>query len=540
MEPEYPSHAPSEIDPDTQPVLASINTSDMDTENSSVTNTPSGHRIVDNGDFLFEPQPINPSDDDKARNADSDLFTSVAAQQQEQEERHQAQQLQVLQEQQRQQQEEELQHLINSNTAAHPDNINYLRQGPSSNPLRQKMTILHPALIADQLPSTKAPTVYALASSVPFPTVNQLSVNLPNQPTASEKVAVPFKTILHPSVIAAVSAPDKVSSGISVGEHSPIASTTPSDIMDTDPIQQPPSQAPFALSAVETNDQQPNENDIHPYFAASNLPIRPRTHLPNDSTPSSRTASPLPGPAMNGWSKMNTGLISPPLSTFFTPPSNSTQAPVHHAMHDEQLDPNLVQQTAKEHQIQSDAAATAAGESGSIGSRTTVFGFAPLVIPGAQQAHMQTSGERVLSDVHCQTMPLVTPSRLSDDRQSLPAADPTGAPHVRAGISPSLNLDQVETRPVEQEKEASVESLVNSKDWSTTGLGPRSSWPVELSVLMPMMMRSASPLAIYWGDQSLLIYNDVSTKDLFFIIWRIIFSLLVLLFGGCGRTKELN
>ncbi|KAG0297680.1 hypothetical protein BGZ96_005344 [Linnemannia gamsii] len=389
MEPEYPSHALSEIDPDAQRVVASSNTSDLDIENSSITTTPSGHQLVDNGDFLFEPQPLNPSDDDKARNADSDLFTSVAVQQQEQEERRQ------------------------------------------------------------------------------------------------------------------------VPSGISIDELSPVASTTPSDTMDIDPIQQPPSHAPFALSTVETNEERPNQDDVHPYFAASNLPIRPRTHLPNGSLSSSRATSPLPGSAVNGWSKMDTGLISPPLSTtFFTPPSNSNQAPVHHAMYDQQLDPNLVQRTAEEHQIQSDAAATAAGESVSIGSRTTVFGFASLVNPDDQQAHMETSEERVLSDGHCQTMPLDTPSRPSDPGQSVPAADPSGPPHVRAGISPTLNLDQVETRHVEQQKEASVESLVNSKDWSTTGLGPRSSWPVELSVLMPMLMRSASPLAIYWGDQSLLIYND--------------------------------
>lgn len=516
MEPEYPSHAPSEIDPDAQRVVASTDTSDMDTENSSITTTPSGHQFVDNGDFLFEPQPVNSSDDDKARNADSDLFTSVATQQQEQEERRQAQQLQLLEEQQEHQEEHQhqQQQLINSNTPAYLHSINS-HQGPPSNPLRQKMAILHPALVADQLPSTKAPTVYALASSVPFPTVNQLSINLRNQSTTSEKVAVPFKTILHPPAIAVASAPGKVPSSMSIDELSPVVSTTPSDTMDTDSIQQSPSHVPFA-STVETNEQQPNQGDVHPYFAASNLPIRPRTNLPNGSV-SSRATSPLPSSAANGWSIMDTGLISPPLSTtFFTPSSNSTLAPVHHAMHDQQLDPNLVQRTAEEHQIHSDAVATAAGESVSIGSRSTVFGFTPLVNPGDLQDHMQTNEERVLSDGHCQTMPLDTPSRLSDAGQSVPAADPTGAPHVRAGISPTLNLDQVETRPMEQQKEASVESLVNSKDWSTTGLGPRSSWPVELSVLMPMLMRSASPLAIYWGDQSLLIYNDVSVTGLFF------------------------
>ncbi|KAF8947234.1 hypothetical protein BGZ47_009863 [Haplosporangium gracile] len=518
MESDNLSRAPSEIDPDTQRVVASLDTSDMDTENSSITTTPSGLRLVDNGDFLFEPQTVGPNNDDKARNADSDLFTSVVAQQQQQVQRRQAQQ-QQQQEEQQQQPEEEFyqQQLINSNTTTQSDSSNnshHHHYGPSSNPLRQKMIILHPALVAEQLPSTKAPTVYALASSVPFPTVNQLSINLLNQPTTSEKVAVPFQTILHTPAVNVVSEPGKMPSGISIDELSPIVSTTPSDTMDIDPIQQPPSQVPHALSTVDAGEQQSNEDDVHPYFAASNLLPRPRAHLPNgSSTPSGGTTSLLPGSAVNGWSKMDVGLISPPLSTtFFTSSSNSTQMPVHHAVHDQQLDPNLVQRTAEAQQIQSDVAARAAGESVSIGSRTTVFGFAPLVNSADQQANMKSSEERVLSDGHCQTIPLDTPSRQSGDAgQVTPAVDPTRAPHVRAGISPSLNLDQVETRPADQQKEASVESLVNSKDWSTTGLGPRSSWPVELSFLMPMLLRSASPLAIYWGEQCLLIYNDKMT-----------------------------
>src|SRR5690348_9504110 len=121
MESDHRSCAPTEIDPDTQRVAASLDTSDMDTENSSITTTPSGHPLVDNGDFLFEPQTIDSNnDDDKARNADSDLFTSVAAQQQQQEERRQAHQ----QEKEEYYQQQGQQHLINSNTAAQSNSIN--------------------------------------------------------------------------------------------------------------------------------------------------------------------------------------------------------------------------------------------------------------------------------------------------------------------------------------------------------------------------------------------------------------------------------
>ncbi|KAF9129396.1 hypothetical protein BGW39_004204 [Mortierella sp. 14UC] len=509
MEEDHPSPPPSEIDQDNNRV-ASLDTSDMDTENSSISTTPSGQQLLDNGDFLFEPQTILPdNDDEKNRNADSDLFTSVAAQQQQQEERRQAQQ-------QEQQQEEDLrqqqQDLIN-NTA---DTTQQHRL--SSTPLRQKMTILHPALVAVPLPSTKAPAVYALASSVPFPTVNQLSINAASQPSAAEKIAVPFKTILHTPAVNIACTPGTAPANISIDELSPVTNVMPiiDAAMDTDPIQQPPSQMPYSLATVQPGtsaqtEQQPTEDEVHPYFAASNLLIQPRSScVPNDSTSSSKMTSPLPaGSATSGWSKMDTRLVSPPLSTtFFTSPSNSTEVPTHHSVHDQQLDPNFVQRTAEEHQIQADAASTAVGESVSVGSRTTAFGFAPLVNPGDQQANMKSSGERVLRDGHCQTMPLDTPSRQSETQQAGLAVDPTGVPHVRAGISPTLNLEQVEVSPVVQPKEPTVESLVNSKDWSTTGLGPRSSWPVELSVLMPMLMRSASPLAIYWGDQSLLIYND--------------------------------
>ncbi|KAG0206016.1 hypothetical protein BGX33_007622 [Mortierella sp. NVP41] len=506
------SRALSEIDPESQRV-ASVDTSDMDIESSSITTTPSGHHLLDNGDFLFEPQPINPDDDDdeKDRNADSDLFTSVAVQQEER-------RLQQEQEQQEPQQQFQL------NTAAQQE----FRH--SADPRRHKMTILHPALVAEPQPSTKAPTVYALASSVPFPTVNQLSINLSNQPASAEKVAMPFRTILHTPTVPIASASDNTNptnTSIDIDELSPIASSIPCN--ELDPIQHITPHASFPLSTVDAGTsnhaEEPSEDAVHPYFAASNLPIRSRSHIGNGTITSSSTmGSSLPESIRNSWSKMETGLVSPPLSTtFFTPTFNSTQVPVNQAMHDRQLDPNLVQRRAEDQQMQAEEVATVAGENESVGSRTTVFGFAPLSNPGDQQANMKSSEERVLRDrQHCRTMPLDTPSRLflaghtadpSSQESTLlrnggGRVGPTGVPHVWAGISPMLNLDQVETGHAIQEKEPSVESLVNTMDWSTTGLGPRSSWPVELSVLMPMLMRSASPLAIYWGDQSLLIYND--------------------------------
>lgn len=124
-------------------------------------------------------------------------------------------------------------------------------------------------------------------------------------------------------------------------------------------------------------------------------------------------------------------------------------------------------------------------------SRAPMFGFAPMPISAAA-SEANGGGD-------------ASPDTLSTQ-------DSVNNPHVRAGISPALNLDQIESvvEAPRREAEQSVEALIDSKDWSTTGLGPRSSWPVELSILLPMLMRSASPLAVYWGEMNHLLYNDVS------------------------------
>ncbi|KAG0254992.1 hypothetical protein DFQ27_006515 [Actinomortierella ambigua] len=106
--------------------------------------------------------------------------------------------------------------------------------------------------------------------------------------------------------------------------------------------------------------------------------------------------------------------------------------------------------------------------------------------------------------------------------------DITVVSHIRAGISPALTLDsqstpnlktntmlpgsQPSTGPApsqDGEGELQMEALVAQKDWSQTPLGPQSSWPAELQMMILLIMRSESPLAIYWGEECILIYNDV-------------------------------
>jgi len=45
-------------------------------------------------------------------------------------------------------------------------------------------------------------------------------------------------------------------------------------------------------------------------------------------------------------------------------------------------------------------------------------------------------------------------------------------------------------------------------DWSTTGLGPRQSWPVALRVLVDTCLESEFPMQLAWGPDLLLVYNQ--------------------------------
>ncbi|KAF9928225.1 hypothetical protein FBU30_002539 [Linnemannia zychae] len=465
----------------------------MDTEDSSTAVVQDGIELADNGDFLFELQSVDAcgnDDDDMNQNADSDIFTSQQQQHHYHAGSHQAQ---------LQHQQAENQHSQQQYYTAQQQLVGSL-QRPPSNPLRQKMTILHPALATESLPSTTAPTVYALATSVPFPTVNQLSINVPKQPATTEKIA-------HTPIANDTSVSDKVSSSIPsipIDKLSPVLNITTSNIdsMDTEPSHHGQTTVQTTASVQPT--QQPNEDEIHPYFASSNFPIRSRSHQPNSSTPNNRIVSPQSGNTVNSSATVDLGQISPSLSTtFITPSNNSTEVPVHHAVHNQPLDPNLVQGTVEQQQRHPNVASTTMRKNVPIGSKAATFDLASLANPNDQQANIQSNEVRILNERYWRATPLETPSHQTQARQPV---DPAGTPLVRAGISPTLSLDQVE--PIMQPKEPTVESLVNSKDWSTTGFGPRSSWPMELAALVPMMMRSASPLAVYWGDQSLLIYND--------------------------------
>ncbi len=56
--------------------------------------------------------------------------------------------------------------------------------------------------------------------------------------------------------------------------------------------------------------------------------------------------------------------------------------------------------------------------------------------------------------------------------------------------------------------DAGMSELVKAKDWSETALGPRSGWSDSLRLAVDLVMASAFPMALRWGPDFVLIYND--------------------------------
>ncbi len=57
-------------------------------------------------------------------------------------------------------------------------------------------------------------------------------------------------------------------------------------------------------------------------------------------------------------------------------------------------------------------------------------------------------------------------------------------------------------------------ALIRAFDWSRTSLGPIESWPSSLLETVSICLRSRFQLAIYWGPQLVLLYNDAEREIL--------------------------
>lgn len=56
--------------------------------------------------------------------------------------------------------------------------------------------------------------------------------------------------------------------------------------------------------------------------------------------------------------------------------------------------------------------------------------------------------------------------------------------------------------------------LISRHDWSATPLGPIDEWPEALVTTLSLILRSSFQLAIYWGEEFILLYNDAERVPL--------------------------
>jgi PAS domain S-box-containing protein len=55
---------------------------------------------------------------------------------------------------------------------------------------------------------------------------------------------------------------------------------------------------------------------------------------------------------------------------------------------------------------------------------------------------------------------------------------------------------------------AEMSALIRAKDWSKTVLGPSQSWSPSLTLVVDLMLASGFPMAVRWGPDFVMIYND--------------------------------
>jgi hypothetical protein len=51
-------------------------------------------------------------------------------------------------------------------------------------------------------------------------------------------------------------------------------------------------------------------------------------------------------------------------------------------------------------------------------------------------------------------------------------------------------------------------TMLREKDWTNTALGPVDSWSQTLLTMVSLVMASTHPMSLWWGPDSVLLYND--------------------------------
>src|SRR5271165_2783348 len=55
---------------------------------------------------------------------------------------------------------------------------------------------------------------------------------------------------------------------------------------------------------------------------------------------------------------------------------------------------------------------------------------------------------------------------------------------------------------------SNLSALIRAKDWSKTLLGDADCWPPSLTLVVNLLLASGFPMAVRWGADFVMIYND--------------------------------
>jgi PAS domain S-box-containing protein len=100
-----------------------------------------------------------------------------------------------------------------------------------------------------------------------------------------------------------------------------------------------------------------------------------------------------------------------------------------------------------------------------------------------------------------------------------PATDPTVTPPVSVpfpGFASSSTPARTPMDPMTQifPGEGEMATLCRRFDWASTPIGPAESWPMSLRTIVATMLASRHPMILFWGPESVQIYNDAYRPSL--------------------------
>ena len=116
-----------------------------------------------------------------------------------------------------------------------------------------------------------------------------------------------------------------------------------------------------------------------------------------------------------------------------------------------------------------------------------------------KRIHLKTVGTRVFSAVY-------TPQRNSLKKLIgfiASISDITEQKTANA-LARSMTLQIVTDRSTT----SSMSALIRAKDWSNSPLGDADGWPPSLTLVVNLVLASGFPMAVRWGPDFVMIYND--------------------------------